>query len=194
MYAYVGGQEQADQWHDRLVETTQQYATMIRQVPPLVIALCFAVIPAVCEEWFFRGMLLRSLLDGRSARKAIIVSAVLFGAFHMISNSVVAVDRLIPTTLVGFALGYLAYKANSIWPGVILHTVHNAFVVFLAYYQQQLANLSWFPGEEESIPLLWVAVGAVIALLALTIVAMAKRSQNDYPESTATTSKTLAAE
>jgi len=116
LYGEIAGVEARNVWNDQLVELTKAMAEKIQSVPWWTIGLCLAIAPALCEEFFFRGMLQRSLLKNRAPWKAIAISALVFGGFHTINNSVVAIDRLIPTTLVGIVLGYLAYKSNSILP------------------------------------------------------------------------------
>ena len=96
-------------------------------------------------------------------------SAVVFGLFHVLSNSVIALDRLLPTTLVGLVLGCLAWKSDSILPGVVLHSLHNAAVVFLGYYQPKLQEFSWFPGESESLPWTWLAAAGVCVTMAMLV-------------------------
>ena len=162
-YGILFGSEKQEQWHAKLIETTSEQVARIRMVSPFVILFAFSVIPALCEEWFFRGMLLRSLLKWNSVWKSILISALVFGSFHVLSNSVIALDRLLPSTLIGVMLGYLAFKSDSIWPGVILHSLNNGIVVFLAYYQPALSSYSWFPGEDESIPVVWALVGLAVA-------------------------------
>jgi len=162
-YGLLFGSELQEQWHAKLIETTSEQVARIRLVSPWVILFSFSVIPALCEEWFFRGMLLRSLLRWNSVWKSILISAMVFGSFHVLSNSVIALDRLLPSTLIGVMLGYLVYKSDSIWPGVILHSLNNGIVVFLAYYQPALSGYPWFPSEDESTPALWVVVGLAVA-------------------------------
>ena len=178
LYGVMAGVEARDAWNDKLVELTKGMAEKIQSVPAWTIGLCLAVVPAVCEEFFFRGMLQRSLLKNGAAWKAILISALVFGGFHTISNSVVAIDRLIPTTLVGLVLGYLAYKSNSILPGMFLHAIHNACVSYLAYYQEQLAKQPWFP-EDENLPLAWVGIAALVAIASLGLVVWSQRSTDD---------------
>lgn len=171
VYGAIFGSEKQAEWAQRLVETTSEQVGRIRQLPPWVILVSLSIIPAVCEEWFFRGMLLRSLLKFNSAWKAILISAAVFGCFHMLSNSVIAVDRFIPTTLIGIILGYLAFKSNSILPGIILHSLNNGIVVFLAYYQPLLTNkYAWFPNEQDPIPMTWVLTGVAVAAIGATLV------------------------
>jgi membrane protease YdiL (CAAX protease family)/ABC-type transport system involved in multi-copper enzyme maturation permease subunit len=174
LYGVIAGAEARDAWNDQLVELTKQMAGRIQAVPSWVVLTCLAIAPAVCEEFFFRGMLQRSLLKNVKAWQAIAISAIVFGAFHTISSSVIAVDRFIPTTLVGLILGYVAYKSNSLLPGVLLHAIHNACVSFLAHFQETLVKQSWFP-QNETIPWHWVAAGAVAAAIGLALIIAGKR-------------------
>ncbi len=163
------GEAQSQAWHDRLIEFGKTQADSLRKVHPAVIALSFALLPAICEEWFFRGFLLRSLLKDRAAWLAILISAVVFGLFHVLSNSVVSIDRLLPTTLVGLVLGWLCYRSGSIIPGIIMHMLHNGIVAFLAYYQPQLSRFSWFPEEAAPIPTVWIGASAVISIICICL-------------------------
>lgn len=156
------GEAEAQARHDRLIEHGLGQAEDLREISPFFIGLLFAIIPAVCEEWFFRGFLLRALLKDRSAWLAVVISALIFGLFHVLGNSVVAMDRFLPTTLVGLILGWLCYRTGSIVPGIILHMLHNGFVVFMAYYQPTLSKYSWFPDEEAHIPVSWIVASVLI--------------------------------
>ena len=179
IYGMIAGESAASSRHEVLVELSQDQVVQFRKVAPPIIALCFSLTPAFCEEWFFRGMLLRALSREWKAWTAILTTAMLFGVFHILSNSAISLDRFLPTMLIGILLGYLAWKSNSIWPGVILHSIHNAVVVFLGYYQPQLSKYSWFPAEAEKIPPLWGLVGCVVAAVGLAIVIKAKRQVDE---------------
>ena len=180
------GSEKQAQWHAKLLETTSEQVARIRMVSPLVILFAFSLVPAVCEEWFFRGMLLRSLLKWNSVWKSILISALVFGSFHVLSNSVIALDRLLPSTLIGVMLGYLAFKSDSILPGVFLHSLNNGIVVFLAYFQPALMDYPWFPGEDDSIPKLWVLLGLIVATSGILLTRFAARSDLPGDSSNAT--------
>ncbi len=182
VYGWLAGAQERDAWHNQLVEETTRQVARVRLVSPLLIGICLAIVPAVCEEWFFRGMLLRSLLKSSRVWQAIIISAAVFGAFHVLSNSVVALDRLVPTTLVGMVLGYLAYKSDSILPGILLHALHNAAVSFLAYFQPQLSRYSWFPGESDAIPYWWVLIAVAVAAVGWALLVGSKRDDRGSNE------------
>ena len=85
----------------------------------------FAFTPAVCEEVFFRGLILRGLLRRMPPGPAIALGAVMFGLFH------VDIYRLLPTTLLGVMLGFIAWRSRSLWPAIVAHFLNNAILVAL---------------------------------------------------------------
>jgi len=82
--------------------------------------------PAVCEETLFRGPILRGLGTRMGPPATIVLTAVLFGLFHL------DIYRLIPATLLGILLGYLAHESGSIVPSMLAHFCNNAILVTLA--------------------------------------------------------------
>ncbi len=168
------GADMAAARRDMLVELTQDQVVKFRQLPVAVVALAFSIVPAICEEWFFRGMIMQTLLKKGAAWKAILVSAALFGFFHTLSQSTLSMDRLLPTTLMGILLGYVCYRSNSIWPGAVLHMLHNGCLVFLGYFQPQLSQLSWFPAEGENVPATWLVPAVVVSIVAVGIISILK--------------------
>jgi sodium transport system permease protein len=91
----------------------------------LINLLLFAVTPAICEELLFRGVILRALLSRTSPLVAIGVSAAMFGIFH------VDIYRLLPTTLLGAVLGFIAWRSGSIWPSMLAHFLNNGVLLVL---------------------------------------------------------------
>lgn len=85
-----------------------------------------AVLPAICEETAHRGMLLK----GSSAlgqKKAIIISALLFGLMHM------NIEQFFYATMIGLFVGYLSIICDSIYPAMIIHFMNNAMSVFMGF-------------------------------------------------------------
>jgi sodium transport system permease protein len=85
----------------------------------------FAVTPAICEEVVFRGVILRGLLTKLPPATAIALTAAMFGIFH------IDVYRLIPTTLLGGMLGFIAWRSGSLGPAILAHFLNNAVLVSL---------------------------------------------------------------
>lgn len=126
----------------------------------LIAVLVFAAIPGICEELLFRGFVLRGLAQRMSPRAAVVFSAILFGAFHF------DLYRLLPTTLLGIILGWVAWRTGRLWPAMVLHVANNAIAV-LAMNLPALRDVAWLQ-EGGAIPapvlLGGFALGAVGAL------------------------------
>ena len=82
-----------------------------------------ALTPAFCEEYLFRGFLLTSLRGHVKDGTAIVVTAVLFGLFHL------DVYRLFGTTVLGLLLGYMTVRTRSIFPAVLVHALNNGSAI-----------------------------------------------------------------
>ncbi|HET9985995.1 MAG TPA: ABC transporter permease subunit/CPBP intramembrane protease [Longimicrobiales bacterium] len=105
------------------------------------VALLFAVVvitPAVCEEVIFRGILFTSLRRTLSLGTAALVTAVVFGAFHVSSESAL---RFMPTAWTGLVVALVAGRTGSIWTGMIVHALNNGVLLALALSPGFVATL-----------------------------------------------------
>jgi uncharacterized protein len=95
-----------------------------------------AVIPALGEEFMFRGVVLRVLKDwSHSAHVAIWISAILFSFIHM------QFLGFFPRMILGILFGYMVVWSGSIWPAVVAHFVNNAAaVIFFYLFQHQVTD------------------------------------------------------
>ncbi len=90
-----------------------------------MLLLVIAVLPAICEEFAFRGFVLSGLRHMGHKWTAILVSSLFFGATHaLFQQSIVA-------SLVGVILGYIAVQSGSIWPCILFHAIHNSLAVLV---------------------------------------------------------------
>lgn len=153
----IGSVEDKVQVVDRLV-------AQFRGLSPIVILFAMALTPAVCEEFFFRGFLLQAMLKTMRPNKAILVSAVLFGAFHLIGASVLAPERFLPSTFLGLVLGWVCVRTGSVLPGMVLHAFHNGFLLMTSYYRDELMEQGWFVSEGSHLPVTWL-LSAVVAVI-----------------------------
>lgn len=94
-----------------------------------------AATPAVCEEMLFRGVILHSLKAKYRVSSAILITAALFGIFHM------SLVKFIPTGLLGFALCIVVWWTDSIYPAMLMHFINNAISVAVMYYPRQVGKL-----------------------------------------------------
>lgn len=139
-------------------------------VSPILIILCLAVAPGVCEEFFFRGFLMQSLMGRVKPWQSILISAVCFGAFHLIGSGVLSLERLLPSTFLGLFLGWVCYRTGSVIPGMIMHTFNNGFLLMLSYYRDALIEQGWNVGDQAHLPWAWLLSATLIAATGLAIV------------------------
>lgn len=98
----------------------------------LINILMLAVIPAIGEEFIFRGCL-QKLFGKWTGNKhlAIWITAIIFSAIH------VQFYGFIPRMLLGALFGYLLIWSETIWIPVLAHFINNAVAVATAYVYQQ---------------------------------------------------------
>ena len=110
-----------------VIKTT--LAQVMSQSPGVLTSiLIFALIPAICEEFAFRGFILSGLEQQHRVRSAILLSALMFGFLHVLLS---LFQQLFNATLLGIVLGLLAVRSRSILPGIIFHFLNNAWAVAL---------------------------------------------------------------
>ncbi len=124
--------------------------------------LMIAIIPAVGEEIFFRGILQRLFNQmTRNVHAAVIISALLFSALHM------QFYGFLPRFVLGLILGYLYAWSGSIWVPIIVHFINNAFAVmamFLVSHNMVETDLDSL-GTTNSQPLIIISVMLVMLLM-----------------------------
>ncbi len=104
--------------------------------------LMIAIIPALGEEFMFRGIFLRLFKEWtKNVHLAVIISAVLFSALHM------QFYGFLPRLMLGIILGYLFVWSGSIWVPVFVHFTNNAAAVIASY----LANIGIIEADLESL-------------------------------------------
>ncbi len=103
------------------MESLERSMTLEVSLP--VVVLVFALLPAVCEELLFRGALLGLLRRSLHPALACLVVGALFGIIHL------HVVRVLPTGLLGVLLAVAALRSRSLWVPVLIHALHNGFLV-----------------------------------------------------------------
>jgi len=146
----------------------------LEAVPLWLKVVTLAVVPAFCEEWFFRGFLLSSLRQKFVAWQAVALTGLLFGAFHVVVREGLFLERIVPTTFLGLILGAICVRTGSIWPGILLHSLHNGLLLSLETYEKQLSALGWHGGEREHLPWTWLAAAAAMAMTGAAFIALAR--------------------
>lgn len=92
-----------------------------------LVVLTTAVQPAVVEELAFRGIIQPCMARLMGPIAAIFVSAGMFMVLHL------AVPSFPHLLLIGVVLGTLRHLSGSVYPGMVLHFVHNGLVLLLEW-------------------------------------------------------------
>lgn len=88
--------------------------------------LSIAIFGPILEELLFRGAITNALLEKYTPTKAIIISALVFGIFH------INLAQVVTATLIGLLLGWVYYKTKSLIPCILIHILNNSLSVFLS--------------------------------------------------------------
>ena len=103
-------------------KVTPERATVFNFTEWLLVIVCAAALPAFCEESLFRGAI-QGTLRRLGARRAITVTAVLFGIYHL--DPV----ELLPLVLMGLSYGMICWRTNSSFASMLAHFANNAIAV-----------------------------------------------------------------
>ena len=128
----------------------------------IVTYLVVAFTPAICEELFFRGFVFAGFKSRYRAATAIVLSAVMFGAYHT------SLVRFLPTTILGIAFAYMLYFSGSLIPSMICHCANNALYVFEMYHpgilEKKLPIL--FASDQGSIQMAIIFMVGLVMIIA----------------------------
>jgi membrane protease YdiL (CAAX protease family) len=88
-----------------------------------------ALIPAIGEELFFRGIVQKLMIEWvKKPWLAILITGIFFSALHF------QFYGFLPRMMMGVLLGYLFFWTNSLWIPILAHFVNNATAVIMFYY------------------------------------------------------------
>ena len=146
-----------------------------RQLSPALVLAAIALVPAIVEELFFRGYLLGSMRSRLPAWLAIVFTALAFGLFHASVGGLVALERVLSSTLLGLVLGWVCWTSRSVLPGMIVHALNNGLVVALAYWGEGFQQLGWDVEGQRHLPAVWLAAAALAAIVGAALVYLGRR-------------------
>jgi membrane protease YdiL (CAAX protease family) len=126
--------------------------------PHLVVALAaLALLPAICEEVMFRGVLVRGLATRFVPAAAVALGALVFAGYHL------SLIQLLPTFTLGLLAGALTVRAHSVVPAMVAHFINNAIAILVS---RDLATSSWIDAHPDpSLAVAGVLTAGGIAIL-----------------------------
>ena len=156
-------------WQEKFKKAENEYneqvfaiAKMNNTKEYLLVVLIIALIPAIVEETFFRGMMQRFFVDWfGNPWVAIVLTSVIFSGIHMSYYGFLA------RAMLGVVLGLLYYYGKSIWLNIMAHFLNNAVAV-TALYTYSLKGKLTKDALEDHFPL-WLCLIGTVTLVALLI-------------------------
>lgn len=104
--------------------------------------LSIALLGPILEELLFRGAITGILLKKYTPTKAILLSALIFGIFHINPAQVVF------ASFFGLLLTWIYYKSASLIPCILMHVLNNSVSVYLSLkYPTMEHTQDIFPGN-----------------------------------------------
>lgn len=162
------------EWFPGMVETSDALNSVIIDAGFISAFIVVGICPAIAEEFAFRGFLFGTLKDKWKPWFAIVVSAVLFGAYHM------NLLQFIGGTMMGIGLAYVAYKSGSIWVGALMHFINNGLSVVFQYYPELIMKIPILGEEVYSVGdmLILLVIGIVFTSLGILLLKREKNACN----------------
>jgi membrane protease YdiL (CAAX protease family) len=161
--ALSGFEKWARDFEDRAQEITQFLTQFDNNGQFLLALFVIAVLPAIGEEFVFRGLLQNHLqVITKNMHLAVWLAAILFSFFHM------QFYGFVPRIILGALFGYLyAWSGNLAYP-IIAHFVNNGFTLFMMYLYNKGA-VEFDIESTESVPISTVLLSAGITAVLLFV-------------------------
>jgi len=139
------------------VEQLRQLQEMVHFETPLEMFWIFTSIVLVApliEETLFRGLIQKTIEFRYSPTKAILSTSMIFALIHL------QPWWIIQLLIISVLAGYLAWKSNSILPGVFVHVVSNLWSLIIM--NETLLNLSRYYLWKGHVSPIWIIIALAI--------------------------------
>jgi uncharacterized protein len=157
------------QWEDQYNKNVMGIANMKTTNDYIFSLMVLALVPALFEELFFRGVLQQTMIGiTKNAFAGIFITSFIFSAIHG------SFYGFLPRLFLGLMLGYIFYYSKNLWLSIIAHFLNNAFGVTVLYNLSRSGKLTP-EAMEESYPLYYGLIGA--AAIVLLFIAFRKESK-----------------
>lgn len=137
--------------------------------------LVMAVMPAIAEEYYFRGSLMHMIQRlTKNYHLTVWVSAVIFSAIH------VQFFGFFPRMILGVFFGYMFVWTQNIWIPILAHFVNNATVAILAFvYTRQGKTYADLQTYESYSIFVYIGSFMLTIVLAMWFYKISKSKQNN---------------
>lgn len=133
---FPGSLQKMENWMRAMEDSNQKTIELLTSSPHignLFLNLFFmAVLPAICEELFFRGVIQKFFISiTKNKHIAIMVTAIIFSTIHF------QFFGFFPRLILGIYLGYLAVWSGSLLLPILAHFFHNGISLIITYITNQ---------------------------------------------------------
>ena len=160
-----------------LFEETYRILVSAESIPEFMfVVLIVAAVPALAEEFLFRGIVQRSMEETAGGLRGAVLAGVIFGAFHMNPFS------LVPLIALGVFFGYLVFRSQNITLAVAAHFFNNFIACTASYLHLKDDFVVVAPDRASSLGLVAVntsVFGMVFLLSLLYFKRLTEPEQND---------------
>jgi uncharacterized protein len=116
-----------------------------------------AVLPALGEEFLFRGVIQKQLIDWfKKPHVAIFVASLIFSAIHF------QFLGFAPRLALGMLLGYLFYYGGNLWMPIIAHFLNNAVIVLVFYFSDTAQTKTYMDTVGTDTSIYWALPFSVL--------------------------------
>lgn len=141
----------------------------------MFVLLVVGVVPAICEETLFRGLVQSNLEVPMSKRNAIIWTGIIFGAYHLDPFTFVALCAL------GIYFGYLVSTTGSILVPMAAHFTNN-FISAFVYYESGKDSIIAPSGNQRPDAGHLILLSILLAIIFIITVYLTKRHHQEIQE------------
>lgn len=120
--------------------------------------LSITVLGPILEEFLFRGAVTGTLLKKYPPKKAIFMSALLFGVFHLNPAQIVG------AFFGGLVLAWVYYRTRSLLPCILIHILINGSSVFLTLQYPGIDSIQDLVGPTPSYYILILLAAALFVV------------------------------
>ena len=126
----------------------------------MIIVVCVGLLPAICEELIFRGIVTNGL---KKYKIAVVVglSAVLFALLHQ------NLQQLLYQLFLGGVMTYIVIKTGSIIYTMLLHFFNNFLILLMAYLSSDTAEVVDYSNAWNIIYPILLVIVAVVSIIGI---------------------------
>lgn len=154
------------------------------ETPYLIRIVTLALVPAICEELFFRGFLINTLQKRANLwLRPMLISTFLFAAFHVVVDQSLTLERFPATFLLGLVLCGIRLSSGSIFPGMAMHALSNGLLLSLKELDPvlQAIGLNLNVENETALPVWFLMTSLLISCVGAGLVRMGRKRVKFLP-------------